>query len=194
MSGNKTVLFIPGFQEDLHFRDYTRTIRAIEQKGYEVVFIPINWVRTTITDWVEELNPIYTKYNPNDTILAGFSYGATTAFMSAVHRNPSELWLFSLSPYFYEDLTSKTFNKAWAKRIGHRRVDSFMKLNFTDLMNRIGTKTLYFYGTEELKQWPDISYRTTAVEKNKHAQTVMINGAKHDVTSDEYLEAIKSHI
>jgi len=37
----KTVLFVPGFQEDESSRDYQSTITAIQKKGYKVVFVPI---------------------------------------------------------------------------------------------------------------------------------------------------------
>src|ERR1035437_7799397 len=102
----KTVLFVPGYQEDMKSRDYASTIRAIESQGYEVKFVPINWKRTTIDQWVEELDAEYGKCDPKQTIIAGFSFGAMTAFVTATKRNPFELWLFSLSPYFVEDLES----------------------------------------------------------------------------------------
>jgi predicted alpha/beta hydrolase family esterase len=85
----KTVLFVPGFREDINSRDYKSTLTAIESNGYQVKFIPINWTRTTIEDWTKELDKEYTKHEPAKTILAGFSYGSITAFMAAVNRNPS---------------------------------------------------------------------------------------------------------
>ena len=100
----KTVLFVPGFQEDLTTRDYASVLTAITERGYDVKFVPIKWARTTITEWVEELDIEYAKYDPVNTVLAGFSYGSMTAFMSAVKRNPAELWLFSFSPYFSDDM------------------------------------------------------------------------------------------
>src|ERR1700745_701040 len=100
----KTVLFVPGYQEDIKSRDYTSTVRTIEKQGYKVKFVPINWVRTTIDNWVDELEAVYSKHDPADTILAGFSFGAITAFVAAVKQNPFELWLFSLSGYFDEDV------------------------------------------------------------------------------------------
>lgn len=116
----KTVLFVPGYQEDLTSRDYNATIKAIEKRGYKVEFVPIQWTRTTITNWVKELDKAYSNHDQSQTILAGFSYGAMTAFVSATKRNPSELWLFSLSPYFAEDLISKNMKQAWLNNIGQR--------------------------------------------------------------------------
>ena len=190
----KTVLFVPGFQEDITSRAYSKTIEAIEQSGYNVEFVDIQWLRTVIDDWVTEFNTTYGSYDPKNTILAGFSYGAMTVFMAAVNRAPSELWLFSLSPYFIEDIESESFNQAWLRHIGHRRVDSFKKLSFISLAKRISTKTHYFYGDLELRKWPDIGYRNELVKKLSNADTVIAIGAEHDVATETYIEAIKKVI
>ena len=109
----KTVLFVPGYPENLESRDYVSTISSIETAGYVVKFVPIEWARTTIDDWVAELEAEYSKHDPRDTVLAGFSFGAMTAFVAASKRNPSELWLFSLSGYFDEDIKNKEMKKSW---------------------------------------------------------------------------------
>lgn len=190
----KTVLFVPGYQEDLKSRDYQVTISAIEKKGYKVQFVPINWLRTTIDDWTKELNEVYERFDPKNTILAGFSYGAMTAFMSAAERSPSELWLFSLSPYFIEDTKSDSFNQSWLKPLGHRRVDAFKKLRFKSLVKNIAAKTYFFYGDLELKKWSDITYRNSATKNMPNCKTIIVNGAKHDVASDVYIAAITKEI
>lgn len=190
----KTVLFIPGFQEDIGSRPYSRTIKAIESKGYKVKFVSINWTRTTIEQWVPEFEKVYAHYRADDTIFAGFSYGAMIAFLAATDRNPSEVWLFSLSPYFNEDMKDPSFKKSWLTHIGHRRVDSFKKLSFTKLVESIKTPTTYFYGELELKTFPDISYRKKALKDKQNATEVYIPGGKHDVTSPEYVEAIKTSL
>ena len=76
----KTVLLVPGFRQDLKTHDYKALLDAIETKGHKVVFVPILWKRTTIDDWVDQLKRVYEKHDPNETILAGFSYGAMTVF------------------------------------------------------------------------------------------------------------------
>jgi predicted esterase len=90
----RTILFVLGFQEDIKSHDYAATIAAIESRGYDVKFLPIDWLSTMIERWATELDEVYTKYDPNQIIFAGFSHGAMTAFTSAVKRSPSELWLF----------------------------------------------------------------------------------------------------
>lgn len=188
----KTVLFVPGFQEDINTRDYTSTIKAIKSQGYEVKSVPINWTRTTIDHWVVQLDAIYSKCNQEQTILAGFSYGAMTTFMSATKRNPSELWLFSLSPYFSEDLKSKNMKATWLKRIGHRRVSAFDKLNFETLSKSVKCKTLLFIGQQEIDKWPVMGERSSAAHRLlSNNELINVKNAGHDVANEHYIEAIK---
>ena len=187
----KTVLFVPGFQENLHSRDYSATIVAIKKRGYEVKFVPINWKRTTIEDWTRELDLIYQKHDSKDTILAGFSYGAMTAFMSATKKNPSELWLFSLSPYFAEDLKSRNMMITWLRQIGNRRVKAFSKLNFASLSKNVQCRTLLFAGQLEINKWPVIAERVTRANKLlKNAKLTIVQDAGHDVSNKGYIDAI----
>ncbi|MEO8691777.1 MAG: hypothetical protein ABI397_03280 [Candidatus Saccharimonas sp.] len=190
----KTVLFVPGFQEDINSRNYAKTLSAIKDSGYKVEFININWSRTTVEQWVHELDQVYEKYDPSDTILAGFSFGAVTAFIAATKRSPLALWLFSLSPFFSEDIVSDTFRKSWLKSIGHRRTDSFRKLRFSTLVKSVPTNTIFFYGETELKSWSDIHYRHKIVDKVPNVKETFIPNAKHDVSSDVYIEAIKKEL
>ena len=191
----KTVLFVPGFREGMKSRDYASTIHAIEAQGYKVKFIPINWLRTTIDDWVQELETAYSKYDPQDTILAGFSYGAMTCFIAATGRNPSELWLFSLSPYFAEDIKSKNMKQSWLKNIGHRRVTAFRNLKFKDLAKSIKCKTLLFVGEIEADKWQILKKRTlTAHDLLENSVQMIVPSVGHDVTDPNYIAAIKAAI
>lgn len=191
----KTVLFVPGFKEDLNTRDYTSTIKMIEDSGYNVEFIPINWDRTTIDNWVAELEAEYIKHNPKDTILAGFSFGAMTVFAAAIKQNPAELWLFSLSPYLSEDIHSKDMRKSWLNNIGHRRTSAFDKLNFKKLAKSIHCKTLIFAGEIEINKWPGMKKR--ALRANKlvpNSKLYVVEDVGHDVSDKRYIEAIKQAI
>lgn len=188
----KTVLFVPGFKEDVKSRDYKSTIEAIEGSGYKVRFVPIQWDRTTIEDWLNELEAEYSKHDPKETILAGFSFGAMTAFVATARKNPAELWLFSLSPYFHEDIHSKNMKKSWLNHIGHRRVTAFDKLHFQELAKTIHCKTLIFAGQAELDKWPDMKYRTVSAKKLiRGSKLLTVDGIGHDVADKLYINAIK---
>lgn len=191
----KTVLFIPGYPEDLESRDYASTIGMIKERGYEVVFVPIKWRYATIENWVDELMAVYDKYKPENTILAGFSYGAMTAFVASSKRNPSELWLFSLSGFFREDINSKDMKKGWLNDIGHRRVAAFEKLDYQKIARDITCKTLLFAGANEMDLWPTMKYRTNQAPKYlKNSKLTIIEGVGHDVTDELYIAAIKDLI
>jgi pimeloyl-ACP methyl ester carboxylesterase len=187
----KTVLFVPGFQESLKSRDYCSVIKAIESKGYNVTFVPIQWQRTTIRDWLLELDRVYAACDPKETILAGFSYGAMTAFLAAVKRNPAELWLFSLSPYFSDDIP--TLKKSWLNSIGHRRVDAFRELDFDSLVQSIACKTLIVVGEVEAQNWPPMGARSKAAHKAiANSKLITVPGVGHDVAHGHYVAAIQN--
>lgn len=189
---HKTVLLVPGYQEDITSRDYVSLIRAIEAKGYAVQFVPINWTRTTIDDWTYELNIVYKKYDPAYTILAGFSYGAMTAFMAAIVRIPAELWLFSLSPYFAEDIGSPLMSQSWLRGIGKRRTAAFQKLNFQQLAMSITCKTRIFVGELEMKKYPIIGTRAAGAHMHiKGSEITTIPNARHDAVQPEYIAAVR---
>jgi len=189
----KTVLFVPGFREGLTTRAYKETIKAIQSKGYVVKFVPIHWKRTLIQDWVGELDKVYENCDPKNTILAGFSYGAMTAFMSAVQKNPAELWLFSLSPYFSDDMPK--MKKSWLSNIGHRRADTFRALDFTELAKSIKCKTLIFVGGVEARKYPLVGNRAEVAHKAlQSSKLVVAPSADHDVTDKDYIAAIQQAI
>ena len=191
----KTVLFIPGFKEDMKSRDYESTIKAIESSGYKVHFVPIEWSRTTVDNWLNELEAEYSKHDPKEIILAGFSFGAVTAFVAAAKQNPSELWLFSLSPYFHEDIHSSHMRKSWLKHIGHRRVSAFDKLRFQDLAKTILCKTLVFAGKAELDKWPDMKNRALSAERLiDRSVLLVVDNVGHNVSDKHYVDAIKQAI
>jgi pimeloyl-ACP methyl ester carboxylesterase len=189
----KTVLLVPGFMEDLGSRDYGKLIKAIEDKGYRVKFVPIKWRRTTIVEWVDELNKVYSKYNSEDVILAGFSFGAMTSLVSASKRNPSQLWLFSLSPYFSDNIPHL---KKWVYNlVGKNRCNEFSKLIFKSISSKIECKTLIFIGEKEITKYSDMEHRSKiANQLIKNSQLIVVPGAEHDVADTRYIESIKKSI
>ena len=191
----KKVLFVPGFQENIQTRDYSKTIKAIEERGYKVEFIAINWRGTTIENWVNELNLVYSKYDPKEVVLAGFSYGAMTAFVTAAKRIPSELWLFSLSPYFSEDLKNLHTRLAWIKDVGIRRVLAFEKVKFRELYQAINCKVLLFAGSLELEKFPNLDERIKSAHSLiSNSELILAAGVGHDVVDPKYIDSIVNNI
>ena len=191
----KTVLFVPGYPENINSRDYSSTMDAIRSAGFAVEYVPINWRRTTLDQWVTELDTTYSRYDPSNTIIPGFSFGAMTALVASTKRNPYELWLFSLSPYFAEDLVSKNMRPSWLKQIGHRRVDVFKKYSFKKLADQIRCKVLLFGGQAEMVKWPGMNDRIiSASELLQDNVLITIPNTGHDVADRNYINAIKANI
>ncbi len=189
----KTVLFVPGFRQSLHTHDYKSLLTSVESKGYKTVFVPIIWDRTTVVDWVAQLEHEYEKHDPKNIILAGFSYGSYTAFVAAAKLNPSELWLFSLSPYFAEDIPH--LKKSWKKNIGMRRVEQFKLVNFNLLTKRINCPTKIFIGEIELEKYEMLKTRCQeATKKIKQSELLVASNADHDVTNENYIKKIAESI
>lgn len=192
----KTVLFTPGFHSEEVYENYKGkpALELIKSLGYNLEFVPIKWQRTTVDDWTKRLREVYAKHKPANTILAGFSLGAITSLVVAAERQPNELWLFSLSPFFAEDL--KFQKRAYMERvIGKRREAAFSRLHFDKLASRITCPTLIMAGTEEMKRYPGIKRRSEATRGAiKGSRYVVIDGAEHAIASPPYLKAIKQNI
>lgn len=185
----KTVLLVPGNKQGLDTQPYDKLAEAIERVGYKVKFIPIQWKRTTLNDWLEQLEEEYNELDSSNTILAGFSFGSMIVFTEAAKRPPAELWLFSLSPYFAEDLS--LLKDRWKEEIGEQRIKVFEYLKFNELVKNISSKTLLFIGSKEIKRYPDLNYRIEdAHSKIPGSKLIVAVGAGHEVTSQEYIKAI----
>lgn len=185
----KNVLFVPGGMQYWHTHDYARVVRTIRKKGYKVVFVPINWRRSVLSRQVEQLNKVYEKYDPKNTILAGFSWGAMTALVAASERMSKELWLFSLSDHFREwvDKTPDRINKT--------RVNEFRKTSLASVAKKISCKTLIWLGEAEAKEFPTmVGTAKQAHRQIKGSKLIIIPKAPHDVTDDNYIKSISENI
>lgn len=189
----KTVLLVPGNRETLDNMPYAKLIKAIEKAGYRVKFIPINWKYTYQQDWLAQLEQEYNKLDPKNTVLVGFSFGSMVVFMEAAKRPPAELWLFSLSPYFAEDLPR--LKDKWKNDVGKRRIKYFEGVEFDELAKNMTSKTLIFAGSEELKRYPDLAYRfEDAHIKIPGSKFIVAEGVGHEVTHPNYIKAIVENI
>lgn len=187
----KTVLFVPGFYENIDSRDYTSTLKAIEKKGYKIKFVDINWTRTTLPDWVSELNREYDRFDPKDVILAGFSLGAVTALKVASNKNPNSLWLFSLSPYFDDDVRLISPDKQTQRAIGQRRLNAFRKMDVDFIIKNTKCPVILFCGDEERKKWPDIGIRSDKMHQSlSQSKLINIPNVGHNVENPIYIDAI----
>lgn len=191
----KTVLFVPGFYEDIDSRDYRSVLKAIETRGYKTKVISINWRRTIVDDWVLELEKIYEELDPKKIILAGFSLGAVTAFVAAAKKNPRAVWLFSLSPYFDDDICLTNPDKQVLRIIGKKRLNAFRKLDINTLTEAIKCPVILFCGDIERKKWPDIGRRSDkAHQALAQSRLVNIPDVGHEIENPKYILAIEKAV
>lgn len=189
------MLLVPGFTEDINTRDYPKLIKAIEKCGYKVKFIPIKWKYTNINDWVAQLHEEYLKHDPKNAILAGFSFGAMTVFVEAAHRQPSELWLFSLSPYFngdYWQQDSIKERKQVLRIVGKKRLEVFAAIDFERTSTKISCPTFIFVVEKETLSIKKRANLT--LKKLKNSKLIVAEGAGHDVAHPNYVNAITKNI
>lgn len=187
----KTVLFIPGFKKSPD--DHAIVFATIKKRGYAVRSIEIDWSETTIDDWLRQARAVYEEYEPQDVILAGHSLGAVTAFLLAASRNPSALWLFSLSGRFAEDIPRLTAEKL--AFLGARVVEAFAQIRFEAVVGKIACETLLFFGSKERGQHPELVFRVEEAHRQLSASTLIeAEGAGHGLNHPAYLRAIAHSI
>jgi len=182
---------IPGSGEDLKSRDYQAVLDMYKQLGYEPHFVPIEWKYKTIDDWVEQVKSKISINDLQNSLLSGFSWGAMIVLkLAADYATPKKLLLFSLSPYFAEDLPH--VKKPWLKWAGKRRVATFKQLSMNKMATELNCPTLIFIGSKEVSKYSDMKRRTKeAHERIKGSKVIEIEGVKHDVGDPKYVAAIK---
>lgn len=165
-----------------------------KELGYEPHFVSIDWKYKTIDDWVEQVKSKISKQELENSLLSGFSWGSMIALtLAAEYKNPQRLFLFSLSPYFAEDLPH--VKEAWLKWAGKRRVAKFKLLSMNKLAAKINCPTTIFIGSKEVSKYSDMKRRTKEAHKRiKGSKVIEIEGVKHDVGDPKYIEAIRMEL
>ncbi len=197
----KTVLLAPGFEGE-RCLEYDLVLSDIEACGYRAEFAPIMWYQrpvrrrtqyTTLDDWVADLSHMYEPYDPAETVLAGYSYGAFAALFTAARRPPSELWLFTLSAYLPEDLPY--LPSEWLDERGPAMIESFQKADWTGALSAITCKTLLTVGGLEPSLWQRRAQAAHAAIPSSRLR--ILPGAGHDLGSLPYriglVRAITEH-
>jgi pimeloyl-ACP methyl ester carboxylesterase len=184
---------IPGAFEDLKSRNYQAILEAYKKSGYQAQFIEVDWKYKTIEDWVKQVRNAIPKEDLPNSLLSGFSWGAMIALAVAAEASPKQLFLFSLSPYFAEDLPH--VKKPWFKWAGKHRTAAFKSFYMNELAAKIDCPTTLFIGSKEVSKYSDVKKRTNEAHKRiKNSRKVEIKGVGHDVADLLYIEAIKKEL
>lgn len=185
----KTVLFAPGFPESRSDRDYDSLLSELQKVGYETEFVDIDWQDTTQEDWASQIMKVYEKYDPEEVILAGFSFGAIAALMTALRRPPYQLWLFSLSPLFAEYYDYWT-PENW-KVIGERQRELCRETSLKEVLSSVKSPIAAFMGSDEPQKFPDIKLVfDQVVSANSRNSGYVAAGAGHAVDHPNYINEV----
>ena len=183
---------IPGSGEDLKSRDYQAVLDMYKGLGYESKFIPIDWKYKTIDDWLEQVRSKIPKKDLANSLLSGFSFGSMIALAIAAEVNPKQLLLFSLSPYFKEDMPLPLKYEKWA---GKRRIENFKQVSFNELAAKIKCPTLLLIGSKEISKYKDMNHRSTEANKRiKNSKLIVVNNIGHNVDNPGYIKVIKKEL
>ena len=150
----------------------------------------IHWPRTVISQNVIQFETIYKRYEPESTVLFGFSAGAQVAFVAAAKSSPAVLMLASMPGWFAEDLPTRSeFHK---RMVGHRRVSDYATLSFNDLAKGITARSYVFVAEKEVKPYPHFLHRAEdAHSKIKQSELIKVENAGHNISDSNYIRAIK---
>jgi predicted alpha/beta hydrolase family esterase len=182
---------IPGWGEDLKDRDYMSVLKLYKEAGYEPKLVTIDWNYKNIDDWVEEVKAKISRTELQNSLLSGFSFGAMISFIvAAEYANPKQLLLFSLSPYFAEDIPK--LKKSWLGGIGKRKVERFKNLSMAQYAPNVECQTAIFVGVKEGEE--SVHRARDANQQIKNSQLVMLDRVGHDVSDPRYVDAIRQEL
>jgi dienelactone hydrolase len=187
----KVAYIIPGYGES-HTRQkgYGAVAEMFRARGITPLQVEIDWSKKpgVFGDYVKQFLKQYKKPKGTRTYVLGFSFGATTALLSASKAKPDILMLCSLSPYFDEDL--KALRPAWVRWWKKNIMDS--NYSFAKLAATVAQETYVIVGREE-----DISCIRRAKDakrKIRNSSLLIAKGAKHKIGQKEYLAAVEKVI
>ncbi len=186
----KTFFIIPGFKQKSTDSNFVWLEKFLSEKGFRVILVSITWDRKVMSDYVAEFEEFFNRNKGKDNYVLGFSYGAVIAFVTAQKLQPKKIFLCSLSPDFKEDLKHQ---KQWILNyIGKRRVVDTLTRSGVSIAKKLTVPSVVFYGEKEGKQYPDLKKRCEeTVLLATHSKLVIVKDSPHNISHQEYMDAIK---
>lgn len=182
----RIVFIIPGYGCSADETEFKLIGKMFIKKGIEPIYVNIPWKRTTISQNVEYFLENYAHVDAQEKYILGHSFGAVIAFIASTKMVINLQILCSLSPYFAEDIPKKS----WKLIIGKKRSNDLLNISSAELVHKTTTKTFMIMGSKEhpiLQSCVHRIYDSLSIEK----QLLIVQGAKHDIANEKYLEAIK---
>lgn len=187
----ENALIVPGFNESEN-KYYRQLEKWFHDAGIAPKFVPIMWPRTVLTQNIEEFRKTYVHFNPDTTVIFGYSLGATIAFLAAAERSPAVLILASMAPWFAEDIPNRS--KYHRQVVGKRRLDTYKTIRFADTVKSISSKTYLLVGEIEANRWPAFLTRAAAArDLISNSELLEVPRSEHSL-NQQYLEKISKII
>lgn len=189
----KKFFVIPGFKQKHTDKSYLWLKKFLSARGFDVVCVPIEWNRRTMSDYIVEFEDFYNKNKADENYVLGFSYGAVITFITAHKLKPSKIFLCSLSPDFKEDLTN---TKQWIlDYIGKRRTLDAMSRSGKVIAKNLTIPSVVFYGEKEGEQYPKLKNRCEeTVRLAQNSKLVIVKDSPHIISYPRYMEALKQEL
>lgn len=183
------IFIIPGFRQSVISRAYKNLASLLKEEGYAPVPVKIPWKNSTILENTEYFLKKYNKISSKEKYILGFSYGAMIAFIAGTKVASRGLILCSLSPYFKEDIDTRT-NLA-KSQLAQQRYEDFLKLKCQDLAKKLKSKqVLMLYGTLEARILINRVSSAFKEIQTKNKLLVKIKKAEHDISNKKYMYAV----
>jgi pimeloyl-ACP methyl ester carboxylesterase len=177
------VLFVPSPLDPFDSHAYDGLTTVMAQHDYDPTTAFLNW-NAMPWDWLQQLNAIYSEYDPSKTVLVGHRLGAMVAFLVAAIRNPSALWLFSLPPFFREDFMAAVPHKRKLDNMDPLVVGILRTISFYSNAPLVRCPTLLFIGSEE---------SGASQHRTREAETLLPNARRIVAPGSAYVSITKPH-
>lgn len=191
----KTVFLISGLRLNVTttHEKYRPLSEGLNQKGYKVVPVDINWKHKSVSQFVAEFKNIYRANSSQYNIVVGNSFGAVVAFVSAADLKPDLVILASLSPYFKEDISVEEGYKR-GLRFGTKRLKDMMNYSAKAVAKNINATEVYtklLYGELEKQTVPYLVSRVKKTANDlEREELIEVKAAPHSMSDPVYIQAI----
>lgn len=191
-----TIFLITGFRPGVtatHDK-YKHFIKLLEDKGYKVVPVDIDWAYKTHTQFVSLFLKYYKAMKTDRNVLVGNSFGALAALLSAREFEPDEIYLCSLSPFFKESLVDKEVENYSKKRFGTRRVEDLKQYSIVRVaeeLNSTQIKVHFLFGSIERTIYPMLPKFTETYQRLfKNSTITELDDVAHSLRLPEYYQSV----
>jgi alpha/beta superfamily hydrolase len=185
-------VILPGKNQNVSQQAYHTIGTYFRENGIQPCYVDLAWKEIDLDNMVDVSNRIatevLTQYPHAKIVVLGFSFGAVLALKMSEALHPDLLLLCSLSPVFAEDLPCHPF---YVRSLLHLLTD--YRTNQLMYPPDVPERTLFLYGDHDA--WI-LSARIRTLRQNLYprSRTVIIPGARHDLSGKTYQETIRQVI